>query len=134
MIIFFFFSSRRRHTRFKCDWSSDVCSSDLSCHHLLESTLTCRHDIKSIWRTEFVSVQFFSVKPVRLISDATKQPRHRFGAGMFVIFDQKNRLDTRYGRPGTLKDLCLVALHINLYKDWRERIVIKRRERTLELS
>src|SRR5688572_33502034 len=29
MIIFFFFSSRRRHTRFDCDWSSDVCSSDL---------------------------------------------------------------------------------------------------------
>src|SRR3972149_444993 len=27
----FFFSSRRRHTRFDCDWSSDVCSSDLSC-------------------------------------------------------------------------------------------------------
>src|SRR5260370_6712298 len=29
MSLFFFFSSRRRHTRFKCDWSSDVCSSDL---------------------------------------------------------------------------------------------------------
>src|SRR2546430_6027097 len=28
-ILFFFFSSRRRHTRFDCDWSSDVCSSDL---------------------------------------------------------------------------------------------------------
>src|SRR2546430_12812696 len=26
----FFFSSRRRHTRFDCDWSSDVCSSDLT--------------------------------------------------------------------------------------------------------
>src|SRR6266480_4190270 len=25
----FFFSSRRRHTRLTCDWSSDVCSSDL---------------------------------------------------------------------------------------------------------
>src|SRR3954467_4319864 len=25
----FFFSSRRRHTRLSCDWSSDVCSSDL---------------------------------------------------------------------------------------------------------
>src|SRR2546430_4901127 len=25
-----FFSSRRRHTRFDCDWSSDVCSSDLA--------------------------------------------------------------------------------------------------------
>src|SRR2546430_279396 len=32
MIYFFFFSSRRRHTRFDCDWSSDVCSSDL--HYL----------------------------------------------------------------------------------------------------
>src|SRR6266480_6510587 len=28
--IFFFFSSRRRHTRLTCDWSSDVCSSDLA--------------------------------------------------------------------------------------------------------
>src|SRR5688572_32589277 len=28
-LFFFFFSSRRRHTRFDCDWSSDVCSSDL---------------------------------------------------------------------------------------------------------
>src|SRR5699024_12817063 len=27
--MFFFFSSRRRHTRSKRDWSSDVCSSDL---------------------------------------------------------------------------------------------------------
>src|SRR5689334_24377803 len=30
IISFFFFSSRRRHTRWNCDWSSDVCSSDLS--------------------------------------------------------------------------------------------------------
>src|SRR5699024_7461325 len=29
-LIFFFFSSRRRHTRSKRDWSSDVCSSDLN--------------------------------------------------------------------------------------------------------
>src|SRR5256886_1475120 len=29
-LVFFFFSSRRRHTRFDCDWSSDVCSSDLT--------------------------------------------------------------------------------------------------------
>src|SRR5436190_17398858 len=28
-VFFFFFSSRRRHTRSLCDWSSDVCSSDL---------------------------------------------------------------------------------------------------------
>src|SRR5256885_7524137 len=30
MIYFFFFSSRRRHTRLQGDWSSDVCSSDLN--------------------------------------------------------------------------------------------------------
>src|SRR3989475_12372621 len=30
VFIVFFFSSRRRHTRFDCDWSSDVCSSDLA--------------------------------------------------------------------------------------------------------
>src|SRR5439155_2782424 len=29
-ILFFFFSSRRRHTRWPRDWSSDVCSSDLA--------------------------------------------------------------------------------------------------------
>src|SRR2546430_16842124 len=29
VVTLFFFSSRRRHTRFDCDWSSDVCSSDL---------------------------------------------------------------------------------------------------------
>src|SRR5699024_11812806 len=29
VILLFFFSSRRRHTRSKRDWSSDVCSSDL---------------------------------------------------------------------------------------------------------
>src|SRR6266853_6533380 len=32
VLVFFFFSSRRRHTRFDCDWSSDVCSSDLITH------------------------------------------------------------------------------------------------------
>src|SRR5260370_11057404 len=38
----FFFSSRRRHTRFKCDWSSDVCSSDL----FSESSLKGAHFIE----------------------------------------------------------------------------------------
>src|SRR5699024_11266780 len=31
VLLLFFFSSRRRHTRSKRDWSSDVCSSDLVC-------------------------------------------------------------------------------------------------------
>src|SRR2546430_3575187 len=47
-LYFFFFSSRRRHTRFDCDWSSDVCSSDLGAagererlrHELTELSVT----------------------------------------------------------------------------------------------
>src|SRR5207302_5124854 len=38
---FFFFSSRRRHTRFSRDWSSDVCSSDL--HVRIDEDTVSRH-------------------------------------------------------------------------------------------
>src|SRR2546430_6988262 len=41
--MYFFFSSRRRHTRFDCDWSSDVCSSDL---------LRFREPATDLFRTE----------------------------------------------------------------------------------
>src|SRR2546427_5762870 len=37
---FFFFSSRRRHTRFDCDWSSDVCASDLRAKKVLELAMS----------------------------------------------------------------------------------------------
>src|SRR2546430_6743182 len=40
----FFFSSRRRHTRFDCDWSSDVCSSDL----LPDATPEVRRDLQEL--------------------------------------------------------------------------------------
>src|SRR5260370_24267985 len=45
-LYFFFFSSRRRHTRFKCDWSSDVCSSDLTSHALVQDRVgACDFDV-----------------------------------------------------------------------------------------
>src|SRR3712207_7131915 len=40
MVKFFFFSSRRRHTRYWRDWSSDVCSSDLTLVHETEGGIT----------------------------------------------------------------------------------------------
>src|SRR5256885_7001784 len=40
IVVFFFFSSRRRHTRLQGDWSSDVCSSDLSALYLAGYDLT----------------------------------------------------------------------------------------------
>src|SRR2546429_1644903 len=36
-VLFFFFSSRRRHTRCSRDWSSDVCSSDLTMERFFRS-------------------------------------------------------------------------------------------------
>src|SRR5699024_6173897 len=42
LCVFFFFSSRRRHTRSKRDWSSDVCSSDLLFPEFAEGTIACR--------------------------------------------------------------------------------------------
>src|SRR5690606_39733605 len=39
----FFFSSRRRHTRFSRDWSSDVCSSDLTFNLPLNRTSVAQH-------------------------------------------------------------------------------------------
>src|SRR5690606_28014592 len=38
---FFFFSSRRRHTRFSRDWSSDVCSSDLATSSVTSRAQNC---------------------------------------------------------------------------------------------
>src|SRR5439155_14704826 len=35
LLYLFFFSSRRRHTRWPRDWSSDVCSSDLDCRQMI---------------------------------------------------------------------------------------------------
>src|SRR5438034_3065304 len=60
---FFFFSSRRRHTRSLCDWSSDVCYSDLAPAEapmlvavLVDNSAAARDDIADIRRAlpEFV--------------------------------------------------------------------------------
>src|SRR5699024_12185699 len=46
-VLLFFFSSRRRHTRSKRDWSSDVCSSDLG------------HPVCSHWPVHLVYKRFW---------------------------------------------------------------------------
>src|SRR5256886_3438380 len=48
----FFFSSRRRHTRFDCDWSSDVCSSDLASwsSSMAPSTACSASLLQGTWR------------------------------------------------------------------------------------
>src|SRR2546427_6525120 len=58
-LVFFFFSSRRRHTRFDCDWSSDVCSSDLQTlrklayrERFLSSLKNCLNELEALLMIE----------------------------------------------------------------------------------
>src|SRR5260221_4786195 len=54
-IYFFFFSSRRRHTRSLCDWSSDVCSSDLAVIKTLRVTALAQEIGGRIGAGEYVA-------------------------------------------------------------------------------
>src|SRR5688572_11361402 len=54
LFFFFFFSSRRRHTRFDCDWSSDVCSSDLDAQRNFRKLLRKLNGIETTLATESV--------------------------------------------------------------------------------
>src|SRR5438093_10857822 len=50
LLVCFFFSSRRRHTRLVSDWSSDVCSSDLSAASRLDARAVALDRVKAARR------------------------------------------------------------------------------------
>src|SRR5205085_8509712 len=57
----FFFSSRRRHTRFDCDWSSDVCSSDLD---IIGYTAAGNRRPFAVYRNDLPANNWVNVRPV----------------------------------------------------------------------
>src|SRR2546430_17204100 len=59
----FFFSSRRRHTRFDCDWSSDVCSSDLYAQAALAHGVRCSVTLAHQPGPEAVALSLFGARP-----------------------------------------------------------------------
>src|SRR5699024_11881064 len=66
-ILRFFFSSRRRHTRSKRDWSSDVCSSDLGRFFCFFFLVKKRKVLKVLWfwsalPTASQSTHFMNIK------------------------------------------------------------------------
>src|SRR5699024_11866155 len=72
----FFFSSRRRHTISKRDWSSDVCSSDLLLHLTGHATLKVALDI------------FAPVRPIESLPDCCLRLVHSEMATLVVNFLQ----------------------------------------------
>src|SRR5260221_7357364 len=94
-VLFFFFSSRRRHTRSLCDWSSDVCSSDLERPAILIplgvyllSPLTMP-DL-GIWSSAMESVPLqlatFMALSAHLRYVKSGPARHLTAAGFFLAF------------------------------------------------
>src|SRR5438309_6370905 len=90
--MFFFFSSRRRHTRWNCDWSSDVCSSDLFDAGNVARVGTDQEAIAALLRVEpdecarldhllaqLIVLRLRAVAPVDLVGPA--QDNHLFEIG-----------------------------------------------------
>src|SRR5437762_6584429 len=55
-LLLFFFSSRRRHTRYIGDWSSDVCSSDLTSGRPLKPNATRISVVTGLTRVEVAAI------------------------------------------------------------------------------
>src|SRR5438034_9895634 len=68
----FFFSSRRRHTRSLCDWSSDVCSSDLG-----GTSLSMLRTLDEAYKVAQLGGQRLS--PLRAFYLATRSEERRVG-------------------------------------------------------
>src|SRR5690606_40695228 len=65
--LFFFFTSRRRHTRFSRDWSSDVCSSDLD-RAYLDMKYTPGHPLGLEWAAFVELRDSYDWDPARLVA------------------------------------------------------------------
>src|SRR5207249_7400946 len=65
--VFFFFSSRRRHTRSKRDWSSDVCYSDLVIFFDIAITLALVMALLHVRGKLFYAL--LALQPVILVAD-----------------------------------------------------------------
>src|SRR2546430_5522560 len=83
-LFFFFFSSRRRHTRFDCDWSSDVCSSDLNYLHerliaLDEIALVLEPLVDGALGHGFAELGHLDLRDGHPLSSLTLQPDDRGG-------------------------------------------------------
>src|SRR5437879_12851648 len=97
--LYFFFSSRRRHTRYIGDWSSDVCSSDLFRQHK-----------GAIYGGRIVST-------IAVIADHARRRKHEIGrascrerakvaAGVDSVKTENNRVASDQGKP-------LSSIHID---------------------
>src|SRR3712207_1854520 len=109
--MFFFFSSRRRHTRYWRDWSSDVCSSDLA---LLQETRLIHHQHPAVLLAQMFDDVFTQVVthgvgiPASGVQEALRSLRshltHLFGELPAVLTFQASEKASEVA-AGSLPDL-----------------------------
>src|SRR5699024_11714707 len=101
----FFFSSRRRHTRSKRDWSSDVCSSDLNIcakyrtSHLKDSALTSNVPQDTCGTCSATFVPEVGLEPTHLSIlhfECNASTNSAIRAGHLVYFTRVVRIAKRY--------------------------------------
>src|SRR2546430_12437311 len=92
----FFFSSRRRHTRFDCDWSSDVCSSDLGTS---TPVADCSHRWESRENPE---------APGRIVrsEEHTSELQSQSNLVCRLLLEKKNKFDFRFVHHDPSDVLC----------------------------
>src|SRR6266480_7943590 len=90
IVAFFFFSSRRRHTRLTCDWSSDVCSSDLGMARFKTPLLFIAGFIFMFVNGGLTGIMFVAIPFDQQVHDTYFVIAHFhyiiFGAAVFPIF------------------------------------------------
>src|SRR4030066_1384544 len=84
----FFFSSRRRHTKFKCDWSSDVCSSDLD-----DSALDISEEIRRLQKkSQTLTKDIYAKLNAWQVSQVARHPQRPYTLdyvqGLFTDFSE----------------------------------------------
>src|SRR2546430_12985055 len=98
----FFFSSRSRHMRFDCDWSSDVCSSDLA--GLGDEVVTALPFAAAGVGTFLVGWGLWRLRPWRLVGVATRGVAHGAratrAAAVYAVHGASRSEERRVGEEG----------------------------------
>src|SRR5438046_3569035 len=105
--VFFFFSSRRRHTRLVSDWSSDVCSSDLIAKfqtrsfHADKLRIHIMRTVLKFSRSEEHTSELQSLTNLvcRLLLEKKKRRRRRHENGTTAPTDTQTPHTSRLCRP-----------------------------------
>src|SRR5690606_40902937 len=94
--LFFFFTSRRRHTRFSRDWSSDVCSSDLD-RAYLDMKYTPGHPLGLEWAAFVELRDSYDWDPARLVAGLPESAVEGVSAAVWT----ERSAERRVGKGGS---------------------------------